>query len=370
MLKALPPIATPDASDILTLTVHKYGKARNPMATPITLSGSPGSPYTRKMLAVLRYRRLPYRILQANSPAVADLPQPKVRLLPTFYFPDAEGGLSPVTDSTPLIRRLEREHAGRSLIPADPALAFLDELIEDYADEWLTKAMFHYRWSYRDDIDQAARILPCWSGLSISDEALAERGAMFSRRQIDRLYVVGSNAETARFIEDSYRGFLAAFEAHLKTQPYVLGRRPGAGDFGLFGQLSQLAQFDPTPQRVTLEVAPRVFAWTSLMEDPSGLEPSDADWIESGAASPTLSALLAEMARGYVPVMLANADAVARGLSEVVTEIGGRVWRQSPFPYQAKCLGWLRESWARLSPDDRRRAEAMLAGSGFEPLFA
>ena len=65
-------------------------------------------------------------------------------------------------DSSPIIRRLEVEHAGRSVIPADPAMAFLDELIEDYADEWLTKAMFHYRWAYQDDIDKAAQILPLW----------------------------------------------------------------------------------------------------------------------------------------------------------------------------------------------------------------
>jgi hypothetical protein len=30
---------------------------------PILLSGVPGSPYTRKMLAVLTYLRLPYRYL-------------------------------------------------------------------------------------------------------------------------------------------------------------------------------------------------------------------------------------------------------------------------------------------------------------------
>ncbi|MFB2350960.1 hypothetical protein, partial [Priestia megaterium] len=125
-----------------------------------------------------------------------------------------DGQLEAVTDSTPLIRRFERAYTGRHVVPADPALAFLDALIEDYGDEWLTKAMFHYRWAYAEDIDRAARILPAWSGLSIPDEALAQRGEVFSRRQIDRLYVVGSNPVTGPVIEASYRRFLEAFEAH------------------------------------------------------------------------------------------------------------------------------------------------------------
>ena len=156
----------------------------------IALSGAPGSPYTRKMLAVLRYRRIAYRFLSAGSPLIADLPAPKVGLLPTFYLPGQTGELEAVTDSTPLIRRLEREHAGRSVIPPDPAIAFLDELIEDYADEWLTKAMFHYRWAYQDDIDKAAGILPCWRGHCVPDEVLAERSKMI-RRPPDRPPVCG-----------------------------------------------------------------------------------------------------------------------------------------------------------------------------------
>src|ERR1043166_8053196 len=69
-----------------------------------------------------------------------------------------------VTDSSPLIRRLEAEQEGRSVLPQAPALAFLNSLIEDYADEWLTKAMFHYRWSYAADIDKAGNTLPAWRG--------------------------------------------------------------------------------------------------------------------------------------------------------------------------------------------------------------
>eukprot|EP01041_Mallomonas_annulata_P032930 gene32930-55487_t len=76
----------------------------------IALSGVPASPYTRKMLAVLRYRHIPYRLI-IGSHGLQSLPQAKVSLLPTFYLPDAEGALQAVTDSTPIIRRLEGMYA-------------------------------------------------------------------------------------------------------------------------------------------------------------------------------------------------------------------------------------------------------------------
>lgn len=339
------------------------------MKDPIALSGAPGSPYTRKMLAVLRYRRIPYRFLPASGPALAGLPQPKVSLLPTFYLPDENGELAAVTDSSPIIRRLEREHGGRSLIPDDPALAFLDELIEDYADEWLTKAMFHYRWAYEADIAKAAAILPCWRGFCVPDEELAARGRHFAERQIGRLRYVGSNPVTGPLIEASYQRFLAAFEAHLRHWPYLLGRRPGAGDFAVFGQLTQLAAFDPTPMALTLRAAPRVAAWVGLMEDLSGLEPDQEDWIDPAAPPPTLAPLLAEIGRGYVPVMLANAQAVMAGAAEVEASVEGRPWSQQPFPYQAKCLHWLRESHGKLDVEARDLVDALLAGTGCETLF-
>src|SRR6185437_13633544 len=195
-----------------------------PMTDPIALSGAPGSPYTRKMLAVLRYRRIPYAFMLPTNPRLGDLPRPKVQLLPTFYLPDETGQLQAVTDSTPLIRRFEADYPGRSLIPPDPVLAFLNELIEDYADEWLTKAMFHYRWAYEADIAKAAAILPCWRGFSVPDADLAAAGATVSERQIGRLRYVGSNAVTGPVIEASYRRFLLAFEDHLRSHPYLMGR--------------------------------------------------------------------------------------------------------------------------------------------------
>lgn len=338
---------------------------------PISLMGVPGSPYTRKMLAVLRYRRIPYRLLLASHRSPPEgMPRSKVSLLPTFYFPDAKGELEAVTDSTPIIRRLEEEFEGRSIIPPDPVMAFLDYLLEDYGDEWLTKAMFHYRWYYKPDIENAGNILPLWSGGPITDVELAQMKKYISERQIGRLYVVGSNDITAPVIEESYRRYLAIMEQHFRTHKFALGNRPSAADFGAYGQLTQLVRFDPTPMAVAQREAPRVSAWVDLVEDLCGIDVSEADWISRDAIPETLTALLKEVGRVYVPAMLANAQAQMAGAKEVRTEIDGKPWVQQPFPYQVKCLQWIRAEYGALSAADRATVDTILKGTGCERLLA
>ncbi len=336
----------------------------------LPVRGSPGSPYTRKMLALLRYRRIPYRYIQAAHDGITDLPEPKVKLIPIFYFRDETGALSAEVDSTPIIRRLELEYAGRSVLPADPVVAFLDYLLEDYGDEWLTKAMFHYRWYYRDDIEMAGSVLPHYADVTRPDDEIAAMKTLFSERQISRLYVVGSNDTTAPVIEALGERFLGRLNEHPKHHPHLLGEGPGAGDFACFGQLTQLVQFDPTPSRLASTQFPRVHAWVSKMEDLSGLEVGGDGFIEPDAVPETLKALFGEIGRTYVPVMLANAEALDRGLDEVRTEVDGRTWTQEPFPYQGKCLQWLRIEYARLSDEERRSVDAILAGTGCEALVA
>lgn len=337
------------------------------LPTPLALSGAPGSPYTRKILAVLRYRHIPYKIY-FNGREPPGTPAPKVRLLPTFYLPGPDGALQAVTDSTPLILRFEKEFEGRQVKPADPALRFLDSLLEDYGDEWLTKAMFHYRWAFKADADKAGRVLPSW-GPPMAPDELAQRAAFISERQIGRLRYVGSNETTGPVIEASYVRWLELMEAHLASHRYLLGGRPGASDFGVFGQLTQLVAFDPTPTAIADRIAPRVAAWVGLTEDLSGLEPAEDDWFDSAALPPTLKALIDETGRVYAPLLIANARAVMSGASEVAATIDGQPWVQQPFAYQAKCLGWLREEYAALAPADRAKVDAVLAGSGWEPLF-
>lgn len=340
------------------------------LETPLRMLGAPGSPYTRKMRSLLRFRRIDYRMIIAGSKEAAGLPSPKVPLMPTFFLPDASGETLPVTDSTPLIRRFEAAFPARGVVPKDPAVAFVDYLLEDYADEWLTKAMFHYRWAYAADVEKAGAVLPLWRDVTLADEALAAASKMISERQISRLYVVGSNETTGPVIEESYRRFLRAFDAHLRRQPFLMGARPGASDFGAFGQLTQLVLFDPTPVAVSLEESPRVVAWVDSTEDLSGLEVADGDWISRDALGESLRPLLCEVGRCYAPVMLGNADALARGAERVECEVAGRPWVQQPFPYQGKCLRWVREQRDALSGADRAVVDGWLDGTGCEALFA
>jgi len=335
----------------------------------LAMRGSPGSPYTRKMLALLRFRRIPYRYIQCGM-GDAGLPQPKVQLVPVFYFENDAGELDAEVDSTPIIRRLEDEYGDRSVIPTDPASAFLNYLVEDYGDEWLTKAMFHYRWYYEADIDMAGSVLPHYDDVTQDDETIAQLKKIFSERQISRLYVVGSNDTTASVIEDSYKRFLDCLNEHLKTYPFIMGHRPGSADFACFGQLTQLVQFDPTPAGIAAAGFPRVHAWVSKMEDLSGLEVTDDAFIDPDEMPSTLKVLFSEIGRTYVPVMLANSAALDQGTDKVEATVEGKPWVQEPFPYQGKCLQWLRIEYAQLAEEDRGRVDAVLAGTGCEALLA
>jgi glutathione S-transferase len=330
----------------------------------IPIVGMPGSPYSRKLRAVLRYRRIPYAWITPGSPEHAALPRPRVELLPQVVLAGEDGTLEAVTDSSPLIRRLEATHPGRSVIPSDPVLAFLDALVEDYADEWLTKAMFHYRWAFAPDVAHAAAILPCWFRPTGSRDELVGAARQFADRQVGRLGVVGSNATTAPVIEESYRRLLRLLDARLAESRFVLGDRPATADFALYGQLTQLAGFDPTSRAIAVETAPRISAWVDLVEDLSGLEPREDGWLARDAALAALRPLLAEIGRVYVPFLIANADALERGLDTVACTIDGRPWTQRPFPYQRKCFAWLRAAHGGLAPADRAVVAAVLRETG------
>ena len=338
---------------------------------PIPFKGAPGSPYTRKMLALMRYRHIPYRYLVGTHADTLGFPKPAVELLPTFYLPNADGDIQAVTDSTPLIRRLEKEIAERSVIPKDPALAFLDALLEDFADEWVTKAMFHYRWSFAPDIEKAGGTLPAhFVGITAPEAQLQALKVQFSQRQISRLPVVGSNPTTAKLIESAYTRLVQLLDEHFREFPFLLGSRPAACDFAMYGQLSQLVLVEPTSMALTLRLSPRVVAWVGWMEDLSGWEPTHEQdpqtdaWVSLESLPPSLMHLLAELSLGYVPLMIANAKALSNQSKQVEVQLNEGLWIQATVPYQGKCLRWLREQFSSLNSADQLQCREVLKTTG------
>jgi len=349
---------------------------------PLELMGVPGSPYTRKMLALLRYRRIQYKLLpglrgqlRPEPDRYKERPQPKVSLLPTFYVADEAGNEIAICDSTPLIRELDIEYPTRAVIPGNPLLALINSVIEDYADEWLTKAMFHYRWTYPPDIKKAGQMLPRWANINLPEATMRERGRQISELQISRLRYVGSNEITKKTIESSFLRFIKLLDAHLTTNTFLLGMRPASCDFAVYGQLTCLALFDPTPQSIILKYAPRIYAWAEVMEDLSGFEILAGDWFsESEPAEElelpnSLSGILVEIGKTYTPYLLSNEHAIKTNKDLLKTEIDGLEWIQKPFPYQFKCLQALRDEFHQLSIEQRKGFKKFSLGMGISELF-
>ena len=171
----------------------------------LRLVGSSVSPYTRKVRALLRFRRIPFQFVRKGGRESDDLPPAPLPLIPYVIFPDQSGELTDaVGDTTPIINRLEDDYTARAVRPKDPALAVIDALLEEFGDEWLSKCMFHFRWSKALDTQTSSSYLAYAMNMTATPEQGEAFARMFAERQISRIGVVGSNETTGPLIEESW----------------------------------------------------------------------------------------------------------------------------------------------------------------------
>jgi hypothetical protein len=236
-------------------------------------------------------------------------------------------------------------------------------LLEDFADEWLTKAMFGYRWL--EDIDQVQ--MSRWlafdnlkgGGLEVSQKF----AAMFRERQVGRMALVGCTVENFPLIEASTRAVLAALEAHVVNRHSLLGTRPSMAEFGIYGQLSQLGT-DPTPQAMMRKDYPYTYRWLAHVDDMSGVE---GEW-EPGFA-PVVAQLVRIAGQVYVPFLRANAEAADAGAATFRMEAMGLPYEQGTFKYQLKCLRELQARYAALEGSARGTVDELI-GAEWRGLLA
>jgi len=281
----------------------------------------------------------------------------KAPVIPVFQYPDGTWK----NDSTPLIFDLETRHKERSIVPEDAGDAFLAYLLEDMADEWGTKAMFHYRWYRERDQKQMAEWLAFDRLKGKGRKTILEMAAAFRARQVGRMALVGCTPENAPVIEESARQILSLFEAHVTDQVYLFGSRPSLADFGWFGQLSQLG-VDPTPQDLMRAEFPFTYRWLLNIDDASGAEGA---WRDADASLPAaVKGLLKLAGEIYFPFLLANAEAIAGGAETFSVKLLGKPYAQGAFKYQARCLADLRSAYAKLDAATKAKIDPVLGETG------
>jgi hypothetical protein len=230
--------------------------------------------------------------------------------------------------------------------------------------------MFHYRWYFKEDANNASTILPLSDlATDMDDGTLKEVKKMIHDRQHGRLWVVGSNDTTAKLIDSSYRRFVKLMDDHLSVSRFLFGEKPSSADFAIYGQLTQLIGFDPTSRRIASENSLRLVSWVDVMADLSGHDVNNSNWTSLEDSPPSLKEIMKEFGQMYVPALLANAKAIMDGDETWETEIDGSTWKQKAFPYQAKCLKWIKEEFNTLSKNDKTRIKTFLEGTGCEAIL-
>ncbi len=293
------------------------------------LFGAETSPFSVKVRAALRYKGADFEwIPRSRATETAFRALAAAPTVPLLVAP----GRPASQDSTAMLAALEADRPEPATVPEDPACAALALVLEDYADEWLNKAMFHERWSGAPDREAAAlRLLKQMLGEPLPENA-AELQAGIAESMSGRLELIGAGPKAAKVLKGAFQRFAELLNNHLKETLFIFGGRPSAADFSIAAQLRQMLD-DPTPGEWLRDRAPFVVEWCEFMDAPKANGP----FMALDALAPTLMPVFAkEVAKTWLVWAGANAAAAAAGEDTVKVKIDRKSFEQPVQAYAAK----------------------------------
>ena len=380
-------------------------------APRLALWGSELSPYALKLRACLDAAGLQYAWLPADGGRLQNLsanwrvewakrtrtvarhpaldPLDEYPLVP-FLIEDDRRVLY---DSSALARWIDARHPGPDgpLVPADAALAFATQLVDEAFDEFGLYMVHHNRWVVSARTNDAGarlgrelrRVMPPGAG------GIVER--VFSERQVRRLpyllsvaphgFSVGLRAAltppslpgfppTHDLLAEAWTRCLAAVEAVLAHRPFLFGERFTLADAGVYGQLG-MNLTDPTAADDIRRRAPATFAWLERIRDRGHV-----GCRGEVALHADLEPLFGFIGDTFVPLMRQNArayaEAVARG-DRVFNErafdarralydgvLLGRPFRSVAKTFQVRVWREIEAAWAALGVVERGKLGAVV----------
>jgi glutathione S-transferase len=256
-------------------------------------------------------------------------------MIPILLTPADEA----LNDSTNITRRLEASLPTPALRPADPGRRGFDALLEDYADEWVVRAMLAARWLHEPDAAQNRAIIAADMTCGAPEVAMAMAQTIFPQGILATLPPMGATPETLGFLLGDLRGLCGDLDALAARHRFLAGAEPTVADLAFYGQLNQIRR-DPTGARLVGDPSlPHLARWLRDLERRADGEPA-----EHAGEQPPDGEALASLARRIAGTYLRFAVANARALEEApkgplgVELAGGVRFDAARAGYNRKCL--------------------------------
>ena len=302
-------------------------------------------------------------------------------------------------DSSSLAYQLDQDleqHNG-PLIPQNPRLAFVCQLIDEAFDEFGLYMVHHMRWV------GSAQTTPMGEMTAREFRPLLPPGLMpfiarrLCRRQVSRCpylfsvapegYDAGVDGDrtppsrsgfpaTHALLDEAWCSYLAAMEHLLANQPYLLGGRFTLADASAYGHLG-MNLVDPQAIGRLQILAPRTFRWLSAIRDGKHSQVGG-----DLALTPSLEPLLHIISKTFLPLMQQNENAYESALvagETVFNEAAfdrqralfdgyllGHPFRAVAKTFQVRVWRELKHSWKTLAVEDQGVLEQTLLPSGSE----
>lgn len=305
------------------------------MTAPYTLYTMQNSPYSDKIRAFLRYKKLAvvehiengetrFSVLQARTGKT---------MVPVVITPDDRA----MNDSTAIAADLEDAHPEPPTRWKDPETDTVAMLLEDYADEWLVRIMLASRWYHPADAAQNAAIIACGMAHGVYGLEFQRAARDFPPSIVSTLPKMGATPENAEGWYAMLPRIFAALAAALGRSLFLTGSAPHQVDFAFYGQLNQIRR-DPTGHGWVAAAPEAVRTWLERIEATAtgSLDPVPSALEDLVSLVP----LVEEMAATYLRMQVANALAVESSAAQVETRLAGDfAFSALPARYNAKLLG-------------------------------
>lgn len=302
------------------------------------LFGAETSAYSTKIRSYLTYKAFAFDWVPRTQETEDELKRlSRFATLPVLV---TESGYA-VHDTTPLIEALEADRPEPSALPADPALAFLACVLEEYADSWLAKAVFHYRWSRKRDQKIAAQraIDEYFTQTPPEDRKASEELAI--ETMTGQLKLMQLEGDLGDAVEKSFKKFVKLLDDHLRKHLFIFGDRPSIADFAIAGQLIQMMK-DPTPSKIIEKDGEFVAKWCEFMTAPTASGPFAAlDDLKE-----TLAPLFADdLAVFFLPWAAENLESSLAGAETFTVTLGRDAIAMAPLRSAARSFRELRRKF-------------------------